>query len=126
MRFLCVALYALQAKKGREPESKVLMSEICESLGIAFYTELMASQNYGYPMHVMAEKRKRDLAESGNICFHAAAAIAEEPGEQDDGSEARATWDLVFMIGKVRYRKNSTIRHIEVSKLWFICSATRR
>jgi hypothetical protein len=103
MRFLCVALYALQTKNVRQPEDKVLMSGICEALGIAFYTELMASQNYGYPMHVMAEKRKRDLAKSGNSCFQAAAVIAEEPGEQDDGSEARATWDLVFMIGKVRH-----------------------
>jgi hypothetical protein len=100
---MCTALYVLQCKKVLEIEDKVIMSEICESLGIALYTDLMASQNYGYPMHEMALKRKRDLANAAKCCFQAATDIVDDPSGKDESSEGRATWDLLFMIGKVRH-----------------------
>jgi hypothetical protein len=103
VRFMCTALYVLQCKKVLEIEDKVIMSEIYESLGIALYTDLMASQNYGYPMHEMALKRKRDLANGAKCCFQAATDIVDDPSGKDESSEGRATWDLLFMIGKVRH-----------------------
>ena len=104
IRFMCVSLYLLQSKTQKGEEDTMLMSELCESLGTAIYTELMASQNYGYPMRTMGPKRKRDLATAGRACFRAAADIAEL-SNADDKEEDQATWDLLFMIGKVRQRE---------------------
>lgn len=104
IRLESVALYVLQSKAKKSMEDKVLFSELSESLGIIFYSALMGSQSYGYPMHVMALKRKRDLAVLARVCFAAAANVAQEP-VGDDGScgEDHATWDLDFMVGKVSF-----------------------
>jgi hypothetical protein len=101
LRFMCLALYVLESKKSGGTEDTVLRSELCETAGISLYTDLMASQSYGYPMHEMGAKRKRDIATASKNCFQAAADIVAVPSENDDSSEDRATWDLVFMIGKV-------------------------
>lgn len=105
LRFMCTAMYILNCKDVLEPKDKVLMSEVSESLAIALYTDLMASQNYGYPMHEMTLKRKRDLANAAKSCFQAAADTVDDPSEKDDNSQNKATWDLLFMIGKVRRMK---------------------
>jgi hypothetical protein len=103
MRFFCVALYILQSNTKEENLEKVLVSELCESIGVSFYSQLMASQNYGYPMHVMTDYRKRKLAVVAKECFQCAANIVDNPSRKDDDSESRATWDLLFMVGKVSY-----------------------
>jgi hypothetical protein len=101
MRFLCMALYILQCNTTVDPTDSVLMSEICESLGISLYSDLMASQSYGYPMHEITGKHKRDLATAAKTCFQCSADTVDKPLDKDDSSEGRATWDLLFMIGKV-------------------------
>lgn len=110
VRFMSVALYLLLSKTEQDAEDKVLISELCESLGMILYSDLMGSQNYGYPMRAMGPKRKRDLASASRACFRAAADIVEEPSSDDDGSddETQATWDLLFMIGKVRFLGDAT------------------
>jgi len=77
------------------------MSEMCESLGNAFYSELMASQSYGWPMRTVTSKKKRDLAVLANVCFQAAIRHADDSIETDDENENHCTWDLLFMVGKV-------------------------
>jgi hypothetical protein len=102
VRFMCMALYILQCNKTDDPADSVLLSEICESLGISLYSGLMASQGYGYPMHEITGKKKRDLAAAAKACFQCSADTVDKPLDEDDSSEGRATWDLLFMIGKVR------------------------
>jgi hypothetical protein len=101
VRFMCMALYILQCDKTDDPADSVLASEICESLGISLYSNLMASQSYGYPMHVITGKKKRDLATAAKTCFQCSADTVDKPLDKNDSSEGRATWDLLFMIGKV-------------------------
>jgi len=100
VRLNCVALYIIQSKSNNSSEDHVLMSEMCESLGNAFYSELMASQNYGWPMRTVTSKKKRDLAVMANVCFQAAIKHADDSVETDDDNENHCTWDLLFMIGK--------------------------
>ena len=103
IRFMCVALYIVQCKQPESSsEDQVLMSEICESLGNGFYSKLMASQNYGWSMHTMTSKRMRDLAVMAKECFQAAIKHADDSVENDDDKKDHATWDLLFMVGKVR------------------------
>lgn len=102
VRFISVSLYLLQSKIVPTSEEKILQSELCESLGIILYTSLMGSQNYGYPMRPMGLKRKRDLARTARICFQAAVDVVVVPTKTDGASdEDHATWDLLFMVGKV-------------------------
>eukprot|EP00980_Cylindrotheca_fusiformis_P026362 scaffold15973_cov120-Cylindrotheca_fusiformis.AAC.3 len=93
------ALYLVQSKEKPEADDRIMMSEICEMIGVAVYSELMASQGYGYPMHVMGKKRKRQIAIVAKKCFQCAVDIVHGTGEDDD-SENRETWDLIFMVGK--------------------------
>ena len=80
--------------------------EITESLGVSLYSELMGSQEYGYPMQEMTPARKREVAEAALVCFKTAACVDKSVGELGSsisgGDEARDFWDLHFMIGKVR------------------------
>ena len=108
LRFTCTGLFILQSKSSMDAEDRILISEIIESIGISHYSELMGSQAYGYPMHIMSQKRKRNLAHAAKMSFQAALDIVEHDGndegsENDDSSDARVTWDLLFMIGKVGY-----------------------
>lgn len=103
VRFLLIALYLLRSKDTPTSDDKVLMSELCESLGVLFYSDLICSQNYGYPMRVMGIKRKRELATTAKICFEASVEFVNEPEKTNDGNEeVHTTWDLIFMLGKVR------------------------
>lgn len=127
LRFMCMALYLIQSNAGIDADDRLLMSEICESIGIGLYSELMGSQVYGYPMRIMSTKRKRDLATSAKLSFQSAVDIVEYHGSEDtDGKdksiEARVSWDLVFMIGKcdekiaktyIRETFSGTIRRYE-------------
>ena len=101
LRFLCVALYETHSGNTTGKEDNVLKSELRETTGIALYTELMASQKYGYPMREIVPKMKRDIAAASKECFQAAVDILDS-STMDDDTDGRATWDLLFMIGKVR------------------------
>ena len=70
-----------------------VVSEISESLGVSLYTELMGSQEYGYPMQEMTAARKRDVAQAALACFQRALCVEKS---------VSGIWDLHFMIGKVR------------------------
>jgi hypothetical protein len=84
----------VESKEKVESDDKILNSEICEAIGVALYSRMMASQNYGYPMHTMSEDRKRNIATAAKVAFERAA-----NGIQED--ESQETWDLTFMVGKV-------------------------
>ena len=101
VRFMCVALYILQSKAEINSDHKVLLSDVCETLGNNFYSELMASQNYGWPMLVMTAKRKRDLAAMAKSSFQASIKHADDSIGEDDDIDDHSTWDLLFMVGKV-------------------------
>jgi bacterioferritin (cytochrome b1) len=101
IRFMCVALYILQSKTEISSDHKVLLSDVCETLGNNFYSELMASQNYGWPMRVMTAKRKRELSATAKSCFQASIKHADDSVEADDDIDDHSTWDLLFMVGKV-------------------------
>jgi hypothetical protein len=102
VRFMCVALYILQTKAERSSDLKVLLSDVCETLGNNFYSALMASQSYGWPMRVLTIQRKRDLATMAKSCFQASIKHADDSVEEDDNLDDHSTWDLQFMVGKVR------------------------
>jgi hypothetical protein len=101
--FRCVrlALYILYCRDS--PEDHVLVSEVVESLGVHFYTEIMGSQRYGYPMQKMTDYQKRELALVALSCFDTAAVVAANTSED---TTIRPTWDLKLMIGKVRDRSS--------------------
>jgi hypothetical protein len=92
----CLALYSLAKQSVDLSDKSARVHEICESLGIALYSELMGSQVYGYPLKIMTDHEKRQVAEAARICFSTANGIYS--GDQD---ERRFAWDLLFMIGKV-------------------------
>jgi len=99
-RCMYVAVYLLRRQVPLQ-SSGFLTAEIVESLGVSYYSELMNSQVYGYPMHVMTALRKRQLAEIARTCFQFAI-DASAAATIDEDEENRQTWDLLFMKGKVR------------------------
>eukprot|EP00536_Pseudo-nitzschia_multiseries_P002255 jgi/Psemu1/251486/estExt_Genewise1Plus.C_300056 len=99
-RFLSVALYILQSKPEINSDIKVLLSDVCETLGNIFYTELMASQKYGVPMRALTSKRKRDIATTAKACYLASIKHADDSVDEGDDSDDHSTWDLQFMVGK--------------------------
>lgn len=107
LRCMYVALHLLRRQDGRQSSNGFLAAEIAESLGSLYYSEVMGSQMYGYPMHVMTDHHKRLLIETARTCFQFA--IDASGGTAlDVDEESRQTWDLLFMKGKVRlYNKHS-------------------
>ena len=101
LRCMFIALYLLRRQDSELGSEGLLTSEIAESLGIFYYSELMASQVYGYPMHVMTDHQKRRFAETALTCFQFAV-DALGAATNDKNPETRQTWDLAFMKGKVR------------------------
>jgi hypothetical protein len=100
VRCTFLALYVLRRRDLPLSSEHFLASEISESLGVTYYSKLMGSQMYGYPLHVMTDHRKRQMAKTARSCFQFAVdALGVTKSEED--SEARQTWDLVFMRGKV-------------------------
>jgi len=95
---LSVALFVLNTKNERTPDDEVLKSEILESLGTLHYSQLMGNQVYGYPLQVLTDHKKRDLAHTALLCFQTALEAINTTGDADD--ESQVTWDLHFMIGK--------------------------
>ena len=97
---LLTALFVLDFKSNHVPDDEVLKSEIFESLGTLQYSQLMGNQVYGYPMQVLTDFKKRDISNTARLCFETALVTVNSTGDADD--ESQITWDLQFMIGKVR------------------------
>lgn len=91
-----LAIYSLHKRKADE-DLQIVLSEITESMGIFFYTDLMASQLYGYPMRLLTSFNKRQIAEASLACFERSVETACSKDEV-----LRTSWDLKLMIGKVR------------------------
>jgi hypothetical protein len=100
VRCTFLAVYLLRRQDSALSSENFLASEISESLGVVYYTELMGSQMYGYPMHVMTDHWKRQMAETARSCFQFAI-DALGVAASDEDLEGKQTWDLVFMRGKV-------------------------
>jgi hypothetical protein len=46
-----------------------LACEISESLGVMYYSKVIDSQMYRYPMHVMTDHWKHQMAKTARSCF---------------------------------------------------------
>ena len=101
LRCLYVALHLLRRQDARQSSNGLLAAEIAESLGSLYYSQIMGSQMYGYPMHVLTDHHKRELTETARTCFQFAI-DASGANALDEDEESRQTWDLLFMRGKVR------------------------
>ena len=101
VRSMSIALYILQSRKEMSSDLKVLLSDVCENLGNNFYSGVMTSQSYGWPMLAMTTKRKRTLAIIAKSCYQASIKHADDSVEEDDDIDKHSTWDLQFMVGKV-------------------------
>jgi hypothetical protein len=96
-RCLFVSMYLLNNRNVSDKD--LFKSDLAESLGVSLYVELMGSQAYGYPMKGMTDFRKRNLAVASCSCFEKAVNLTEGEGDLSGRVE---TWDLLFMMGKVR------------------------
>jgi len=74
-------------------QKALLQSEVLESLGVAMYSALRGNQGYGYPMRMICDFKKRELAEAAQACFLLAAKKVENDDDQ-------VTYDLFLMAGK--------------------------
>lgn len=94
-RCLCMGFFLIGDSRNTSTtaEATSLQSEILESLGIAKYTELMGSQGFGYPMRVLSDHKKREIAEAAQQCFQEAAMKVADDNDQ-------FTFDVMFMVGK--------------------------
>ena len=117
IRLMCVALYVIQCKPNNSiAQKQVILSDICEALGNTFYSELMASQHYSYPIRTITSKRKRNLAFIAKACYQAAIKHADDSIVKDQqDSEDHCTWDLLFMIGKVRLTTFTAVSFIIIN-----------
>jgi len=98
IRCLCIAL-CLAYEKTDSEAGQILVSEISEAIGIILYSELSGAQVYGYPMHSMSTMRKRSVAEAALACFTRAVEVLDLTKDKQE-----RTWDMRFMIGKVRVK----------------------
>lgn len=101
VRCMCLGIYILYKKNEQSTEASLLVSEISEFLGVTLYSQLMGSQVYGYPLRVLTDQQKREFAEASLVCFERALDASLSPDEQKSDN-GQITWDLHFMIGKVR------------------------
>eukprot|EP00934_Nitzschia_sp_Nitz4_P002092 Nitzschia sp. Nitz4//scaffold195_size40117//18863//26201//NITZ4_007577-RA/size40117-processed-gene-0.15-mRNA-1//1//CDS//3329540368//2092//frame0 len=101
VRMTCLAMFVLQNRGIKSMEDRTLFSELSESVGIIMYSGIMASQEYGFPIRVIGNKRKRHLARTAKICFDFASQVTKQVNDAGvPDEEAPATWDLEFMVGK--------------------------
>lgn len=127
LRFLSVALYIVQMGLLRGESCHILMSEICEAIGSAIYSQLMGSQGYGWPIGPISTAEKRNLAECARYCFEVAVKEGGHLSHTDDNSEHRATWDLLFMIGKVSNNVfQALFKPSSLSAIFALCSVMRK
>jgi len=117
IRFMCISLYLLQSKPEINSDYKVLMSDVCETLGNIYYSELMASQSYGWPMLAMTTSRKRSLAIAAQSCYQTSIKHADDSVEEDDDINDHSTWDLQFMVGKCHEKIAATFDQEEFSEI---------
>ena len=88
----------LVATEGRDRDGALgLVAEICETVGTTLYIELQGSWRYGYPIHRMTEKAKRDLAEEAANNYQEALNLTLISSSNVDDD----IWGLHLMIGKV-------------------------
>ena len=124
-RCLLVSLHLLNTVNVGDRD--LLKSEIAESLGVSLYVELMGSQEYGFPMKVLTQCRKRNLAVAASLCFEQAIKLTQ--GE-DDLSGRAETWDLLFMMGKVRLVLGCSSNFVDLNSLLLVpgenCKDVRR
>lgn len=103
LKALLVARYlSKNSRKGMHP------SEVCEDLGTAVYSDLMASTVYGYPIHLMTLYEKRSIAERSN--FHFKEAIDLSSCSEYTQKCHIKPFESLFMIGKGYEKIGSTLK----------------
>ncbi|GAX12039.1 hypothetical protein FisN_8Lh139 [Fistulifera solaris] len=98
-----LAVYTLH-KRRAGVDLQIELSEIMESMGIFFYTDLMASQLYGYPMRLLTPYSKRQIGETSLACFERSIETASSNEEV-----LRTSWDLKLMMGKCHEKIANTL-----------------
>jgi hypothetical protein len=93
---LCV-VYRHRSRNAQQSQH-ALVAQIAETQGSLLYSELSGSQVYGYPMHTMPQLLKREIARAAIVCFEESIDNLSFVNDKD----CKGTWDLKFMIGKVR------------------------
>jgi hypothetical protein len=91
--------FAVSSRSHAHSDDEVVV-QILEILGTLLYAELSGSQVYGYPMRPMTQQYKRDVAKAALGCFAKEVLLLSTVADKD----RRGTWDLRFMIGKVRFQ----------------------
>lgn len=93
-------------------------------LGTALYGDLMGSTVYGYPMHVMTQYEKRNIAHSAKVYFQEAIQLSNSHDFRSDCPCNR--WDNQFMVGKAfekiastfideKYSEDNSVRSYEAN-----------
>jgi len=105
LRALFVARYLAKSHQIGQ-QHKMHPSAVSEDLGTALYGDLMGSTVYGYPMHVMTQYEKRNIAHSAKVYFQEAMQLSNS---DDFRSECPCNrWDNQFMVGKAFEKIAST------------------
>ena len=107
MRLKALLIARYLAKKSRGG-SGMHPSEVCEDVGTALYSDLMASTVYGYPMHVMPDHEKRRIAELSNFYFQEAVELSTSSKYTQKCQTV--SHELRFMIGKCYEKIASTLK----------------
>jgi hypothetical protein len=102
-RCLVMALLVYYKRHGREFEDEMI-GEIYESLGTFFYSQLLAGQGYGYPMHVMPDARKIEIADAAMQCFRRSISVFQQ-SSTEALHNANILWDVYLMTGKVSHER---------------------
>ena len=97
-----IAFYLSTTKSEKENDRGDLYPEIAEALGTVSYSELMEGEKRGYPRSVLSDYEKRMTAKFSLECFSKALnyVTAQKKEQLEKGNVA--SWELHFMIGKVR------------------------
>jgi len=107
LKALLVARY-LAKKNKRDSRASMHPSEVCEDVGTALYSEIMASTVYGYPIHPMLGFEKRRIAERCNFYFQEAVELSTSTDYTQKCQTV--SHELHFMIGKCYEKIASTLK----------------
>jgi len=107
LKALLVARYLAKKNKG-DSHATMHPSEVCEDVGTALYSEIMASTVYGYPIHPMLGFEKRRIAERCNFYFQEAVELSTSTDYTQKCQTV--SHELHFMIGKCYEKIASTLK----------------
>lgn len=101
MRHRCFQTAIMISKKNDiSVRGDSIYSEVVEAMGTAFYNSI------GFSAREQSNFEKRRKAQMASACYHCALDYLRSSFDKSSGS-VPATWELLFMIGKVRSRSKN-------------------